>query len=277
MIRLENIYFAYRKQKQPIFKDFSLAIEPGESVLLTGINGVGKTTLLRLMAGVLFPRKGNITYSERLGKEPRSRIGFISDKINLYENMTVKQAIRFHSSAYDIADFDSKIIKNARLNDSQKIADLSRGQKLVFHLSLVLAARPEILLIDEVIHAMDVVLREMFLSRLLEIIEENRVTLVMVNLNFHDIEKIPQRILLMKHNQIVLDEHLDSLKTRVKKLVTNREASGFPVLLRREYEDGFEYYIYPFEEHLVSGVRGKIVDLNLHDIIKAFIGGEYAL
>jgi ABC-2 type transport system ATP-binding protein len=85
-------------QKKPIFKDFSLHIGPGESVLVTGINGVGKTTLLRLMSGVLFPRAGRVIYSESLGKEPRAKIGFISDKINLYENLTMEQAIRFHSS-----------------------------------------------------------------------------------------------------------------------------------------------------------------------------------
>ena len=275
MIRLDSICFGYKKK--PIFKDFSLHIGPGESVLITGINGVGKTTLLRLMSGVLFPRSGRIIYADSLGKEPRAKIGFISDKTNLYENLTLEQAIRFHSSVYGIANFDSTLIRHARLDTNQKIASLSRGQKLIFHLNLILAARPEILLVDEVIHNLDVVLREMFLTRLLEIMEENQITLVMVNLNFHDIEKIPQRVLLLKDNRIALDEPLDVLKARVKKLATARELKGLPVLFRREFEDGFEYYIYPFEEHLLSGIRGKIIDLNLHDIIKALIGGEYAL
>ncbi|MCK4836543.1 MAG: ATP-binding cassette domain-containing protein [Candidatus Aminicenantes bacterium] len=274
MIRIENIRFAYKKQ--PVFKDFSLHIKPGESILITGINGIGKTTLLRLMAGVLLPQKGIILYSDKMGSDPRSKIGFISDKMNLYEHMSLQEAIRYHCSVYDIKSIDMEMMENARLRSEQKIVELSRGQKLVFHLSLILAARPEILLIDEVIHSMDVYLRDLFLNRLLEMIEKNRVTLVLVNLNFHDIEKIPQRILLLKDNQIAVDEPIDSLKARVKKLITDHEISGLPVLLHREYQDGHEYFIYPFKEELGIKTPGKLVDLNLHDIIKAFIGGEYA-
>jgi len=274
MIKLEHIHFAYKKQ--PVFRDFNLSIEPGESVLITGINGIGKTTLLRLMAGVLLPQQGRITYSEKLGPDPRSKIGYISDKINLYENMSLQEAIRYHSRVYDIRNFDTEMIDKAKLKTGQKIAELSRGQKLVFHLSLILATRPEMLLIDEVIHSMDVYLRDVFLNRLLKMIEENRVTLVLVNLNFHDIEKIPQRILLLKDNRIAVDEPMESLKSRIKKVVSDREISGLPVLTHKQHEDGHEYYIYPFEKDMVPGTSAKITDLNLHDIIKAFIGGEYA-
>ena len=82
MINLKNISFAYGKNR--IFENFNLQIRPGEAVLITGVNGTGKTTLLRLMAGVLFPRKGRVEYNESLGSNPRGKIGFISDSMNLY-------------------------------------------------------------------------------------------------------------------------------------------------------------------------------------------------
>lgn len=274
MIRLDHVDFSYGKHL--IFGDFSLEIRERESVLITGINGIGKTTLLRLMAGVLLPGKGHVTYSKALGPSPRSKIGFISDKMNLYENMRLKDALRYHSSVYGFSDVDSELMTEARLNTGKKIRELSRGQKLVFHLSLILGARPEILLIDEVIHSMDVYLRDLFLNRLLKMIEENRITLVFVNLNFHDIEKIPQRILLLKDNQIALDEPMDSLKTRVKRIFSREEIPGLPVLFHRKHEDGHEYYVYPCEKDQIPGLAANISDLNLHDIIKAFIGGEYA-
>ena len=66
------------------------------------------------------------------------------------------------------------------------------------------------------------------------------------------------------------------VKTKVKKLTTQRELPGLPVLFHRQFEDGHEYYVYPFEEKLVKDSKVKLDDLNLHDIIKAFIGGEYA-
>lgn len=275
MISIKNMNFGYRKQV--IFKDFNFKIGEGETVLITGINGTGKTTLLRLMAGVLFPQKGTVSYSPKLGDNPRAKIGFISDQMNLYTNMTLSSAIDYHSSVYNIprGDFDMGLIEKTKLQLDKRIRELSAGQKLIFHLSLLLSAKPEILLIDEVIHSIDAFLREIFLNRLLELIEERSITLVLVNLNYHDIEKIPQRVVLLKDGRIAVDESIESLKNKVKKVISTEEVTGVPVLYSRHYSDAGEYYIYPFEEEFREKIKGNVADLNLTDIVKAFIGGEY--
>jgi len=273
MIRINNVFFAYKKN--PIFKNFSLEINEGEATMITGINGSGKTTLMRLISGVLFPQKGSIEFSEKLGKNPRSKIGFISDQVNLYENMTLQDAIEFHSAVYNIEKFDPGIINKAKLKLNQKIGQLSAGQKLIFHLGLIMAAEPEVLLIDEIMHSMDVYLRETFLDHLLELIEEKQITLVLVNLNYHDIEKIPQRIILLQNNQVSVDEHLDTLKNKVKKVISREEVTKLPILFHQQYADCHEYFIYPYEKGMGEKIGEKVVDLNLNDIIKAFIGGEY--
>lgn len=275
MINIKNLHFGYRKQ--PVFTDFNFEIEEGETVLITGINGTGKTTLLRLMAGVLFPQKGTVAYSPKLGDNPRAKIGFISDQVNLYTDMTLSSAIDFHSSVYNIprGDFDMELIEKTKLKLDKRIRELSAGQKLIFHLSLLLSAKPEILLIDEVIHSIDAYLRELFLNRLLELIEERGITLVLVNLNYHDIERIPQRVVLLKDGRIEVDESIDSLKSKVKKVISTEEITGIPVLYSRQFSDAGEYYIYPFEDDFREKIKGQVTDLNLTDIIKAFIGGEY--
>ncbi len=275
MISIKNMNFGYRKQS--IFKDFNFEIEEGETVLITGINGTGKTTLLRLMAGVLFPQGGTVTYSSKLGDNPREKIGFISDQMNLYTDMTLSAAIAYHSSVYNIpqGDFDMGLIEKTKLKMDKRIRELSAGQKLIFHLSLLLSAKPEILLIDEVIHSIDAYLRELFLDRLLELIEERHITLVLVNLNYHDIEKIPQRVVLLNDGRIEVDEPIESLKSKVKKVISTEEITDIPVLYSRRYSDTNEYYIYPFEESFKEKITGNVTDLNLTDIVKAFIGGEY--
>lgn len=273
MIRLNNISFAYKKN--PVFENFSLEINEGEATMITGINGSGKTTLLRLLAGVLFPEKGKIEYGQKMGENPRSKIGFISDQMNLYENMTLQDAIRFHSAVYNIKKFDPGIINKAKLNLNQKIGQLSAGQKLIFHLGLIMAAKPDVLLIDEIMHSMDVYLRETFLNHLLELIEEKQITLILVNLNYHDIEKIPQRVILMQNNMVSVDEQLDTLKSKVKKVVTTKEVSQLPILFHQQHADCHEYFVYPYEDGMGDKIGGKVIDLNLNDIIKAFIGGEY--
>ena len=263
--------------KQSIFRDFDFEIREGETTLITGINGTGKTTLLRLMAGVLFPFKGSITYSPKLGNIPRSKIGFISDRMNLYSTMTLSAAIDFHSSVYNIpaADFDKRLLEKMKLNPGKRISELSVGERMIFHLSLLLSTKPEILLIDEIIHSIDAYLREFFLNRLLEEIEERNITLVLVNLNYHDIEGIIQRVVLLKNGSIAVDESVDSLKGKVKKIVSTKAVEGIPILYKREFTDTIEYYAYPFEDRFRKSIKGDIIDLNLNDIIKAFIGGEY--
>jgi ABC-type multidrug transport system ATPase subunit len=87
MIKIKNLTFGYGSRRdQPIFKSFNLEVQKGETVLITGINGTGKTTLLRLMAGALLPQSGTIEYAQELGEDPRAKIGFISDQMNLYED-----------------------------------------------------------------------------------------------------------------------------------------------------------------------------------------------
>jgi ABC-2 type transport system ATP-binding protein len=276
MIKIKNMTFGYGGGKKPLFRSFNLEIQKGETVLITGINGTGKTTLLRLLAGVLFPQGGSLEFSPQLGKDPQARIGFISDQVRLYEGMTLSSAIRYHSSVYSISRFDMSLIDKTRLALDKKIKDLSMGQRLIFHLSLVLSAQPEFLLIDEVIHSIDVYLREIFLTGLLELMAQRQVTVVMVNLNFHDIEKIPQRVILLHGGEIAVDEPIEVLKQKVKKVITGNElAAEFPILFSTTYGDTYEYYLYPFEDRFREVLEGKILDLNLNDIIKAFIGGEY--
>jgi ABC-type multidrug transport system ATPase subunit len=276
MIKIKNLTFGYGRGKRPLFQSFNLEIQQGETVLITGINGAGKTTLLRLLAGVLLPRSGSLEFSPQLGKDPRARIGFISDKVRLYEDMTLAAAIRYHSSIYSVSRFDRSLLDKTRLTLDKKIKNLSAGQRLIFHLSLILSAQPDILLIDEVIHSIDAYLREMFLNSLLELMAQRQVTVIMVNLNFHDIEKIPQRVILLRDGEIAVDESIEQLKQKVKKVVTANElTAGVPILFSTVYGDTYEYYVYPFEDRFREVLEGEIRDLNLNDIIKAFIGGQY--
>lgn len=281
MITIKNMSFGYGKD--PIFKSFDLEIGKGETVLITGINGTGKTTLLRLMAGTLLPKEGSVQYASELGDQPQKKIGFISDQMNLYNDMSLEEAVAFHGSLYGFTRFDGSLVEKLKLPMTRKLRDMSVGQRVLVHLSLILSAQPEVILIDEVIHNIDAYLRQLFLQTLMELMAQRHVTVVMVHLNFHDIERIPQRVILLKDGAIHVDEPIDDLKQKVKKVMSPEELTGndIPVLLSGRYLDQHEYYIYPFDETLhrekllSAGSKTIIHDLNLNDIISAFIGGEY--
>lgn len=274
MIEIKDLSFSYGKNK--VYKNFNLLIPEGQTCLITGINGVGKSTLLRLIAGVLRPDEGTISFKKILSDDPRRKIGFISDSLSLYENLTVHQAIGFHRSVYHLASFDDSLIRHTKIGDDQKIKELSIGQRTILHLSLILSNEPEILLIDEIIHSIDAYLRRIFLEQLVQLMTERNITVVMVNLNFHDIEHLVERVILLKGGEMVVDEEIEILKSRVKKIVGVKPPENLNILSKIDFSDHSEYYVYPFEETISSTKATEVMDLNLTEIVSAFIGGEYA-
>jgi ABC-2 type transport system ATP-binding protein len=273
MVTIRNLFFNYGKAK--IFSDFNLEIEAGKVTLITGINGVGKSTLLRLIAGVLKPAKGEILFDETMAADPRRHMGFISDTVSLYESLKVSQAINFHKSVYKIVDFDDSLLKRTKVRHDQKIKELSVGQRVIFHLTLILSTHPKLLLIDEIIHSIDVYLRGVFLKELIRLMSEKNVTVVFVNLNFRDIENIVDRVILLKDGKIAVDEEINALKSKVKKVLSDTPPQALPVLFQVDYADHAEYYIYPFKKEYKEKVNGDVVDLDLTAVVNAFIGGEY--
>ena len=260
--------------KKTVLNDIQVQLQKGESVVITGRNGSGKSTFLRCLAEVILPDQGSVEYSPEISRE---KIGFISDQISLFENFTVKQGIDFHSSVFRITDFDPTLINELKLNLNQKIKTLSAGERTLYHLSLILSQKPQILLVDEIIHVIDPFLREKFLEAIIDLISQLQTTVIMVNHTFSEIEKIPERVLLMENGQFIMDEKSEALGTKIKKIVSEKKIpEEIPCIFRKESSFYQEYFIYPFKEELRKKFPHDYKDLSLTEIIKAFIGDQYA-
>ncbi len=272
IVEVENLSLKIGRKK--ILDKIQLRLQKGEAVVIAGRNGSGKTTFLKCLANIIFPDEGAITYSEKVSKE---KVGFISDQVSLLENYSLKQGINFHKDVYQIKNFDDTLLRELNLNLNQKIKHLSAGERILFHLSLILAQKPEILLVDEIIHAIDPYLREQFLEAVIDLLESNQTTLVMVNHTFSEIEKIPERVLIMEKGRFIVDEKSETLGERLKKVISETEISEeAPCIFKRELSHFREYYIYPYSEELREKFPYDYKDVNLNEIIKAFIGGQYA-
>jgi len=259
--------------RKTILDDIRIQFKKNESVVIAGRNGSGKSTFLRCLANVIFPDRGSIVYNKGTTKE---KIGFISDQISLFENLTVEQGIRFHSSVFHIEDFDYTLINDLKFDLNQKIKNLSAGEKTLYHLSLLLSQKPEILLIDEIIHTIDPYLREKFLEAVIELIDRYQTTVIMINHTFSEIEKIPERVLVMEKGQFILDEKCETLGEKIKSVVSEKEIpEEIPYILKRESSFQKEYFIYPFKEEFRKAFPHEYKELSLNDIIKAFVGGQY--
>jgi ABC-2 type transport system ATP-binding protein len=271
MIKIKDLDVRFGRKR--VLNDINVDFGKGEFVVIAGNNGVGKSTFLRTLMGIITPVKGEVNYNEGISKK---KIGFISDKFSFFDDFTVNQGIDFHCRVYGIEQFDDKLLRHLDLDRKQKIKTLSVGERVLFLFSIIMAQEPVFILVDEIIHAMDPYLRELFLEYLLEAIDRFNATVITVNHSFSEIETIPNRVLIMENGRFILDEATETLKQKIKKVETNVDIPGdIPVLYKKEVLHYKEYYVYPFSEELKKNYDYQFQDLNLTEIIKSFIGGYY--
>jgi ABC-2 type transport system ATP-binding protein len=260
--------------RKKVLNHIDLRFEKGEAVLIAGNNGSGKSSLLRCIAGVYFPDSGTIRFGDSVTKR---KIGFISDKMSLFEHFTLRQGIDFHCDVFGIEKFDDSLPRQLNIRMDQRIRDLSSGERALYHLSLVMSQKPEILLVDEIIHTIDPYLRELFLEGLIEMMDSLNTTVIMINHTFSEMGRIPERVLILENGTFILDEKTEELARKMKKIVSEKELdSDIPVIFKKESAVYNEYYVYPFTDELEAAHAYEFQDIDLSETIKSFIGGYYA-
>ncbi|MCP4217011.1 MAG: ABC transporter ATP-binding protein, partial [bacterium] len=277
MIEIKNLSFKYGRKS--VIKNIDADIRKGDFILLAGNNGAGKSTLLKCLAGVLSPHSGGIKLKDSLTKK---EMGFISQELSFYENFSLANAVHFHNDVYGGGDsFDNSLAKELGLKMDSRVKNLSVGERTLFLFSLVLMQKPKCLLLDEIIHAIDPYLRELFLEKLLEMIDVHGTTVIAVNHTFAEIERIPDRVMIMEDGKITLNEETETLRTKVKKIELGPGQTGddipgdLPLVFKKESQYLKEYFVYPFEESMRDSGRFDFRDMELSEIMKSFIGGYY--
>ncbi|MCK5063678.1 MAG: ATP-binding cassette domain-containing protein [Candidatus Fermentibacteraceae bacterium] len=275
MIRLSNLSFAYGSKK--VLEDFSLELSAGETVMITGPNGVGKSTILRLLAGVLIPVSGDIDHGLPEGIDPRLKTAFLPDSLSIYRSMTPTQAAEYHAGIYNTEPSDLELALKAGIDVNSIISDLSVGQRVLVHLSLILSTDPELILIDEVLHSVDPYLRDIVFRQLIAVMEKRNPTVVMVNLNFHEIEHLADRVVFLGRDGIRLDESVDDLKAKTRRVIAEEISPEHPILLTESVMGSKQHIVYPFDERVGSTDFESIQEMDLTEIMTAFMGGEYGV
>lgn len=273
MIEVKNLSFRFNKKT--VLENINLRFGEGEFILVAGNNGAGKSTFLRCLTGVLSPLSGSVHYKEGLSKK---HIGFIPDGLGFFEDLTLKKAINFHTRVFRTEGFDDSLLKELEPDLNSKVKTLSVGERTLFLFSLIMMQKPRVLLLDEILHAVDAYLRDIFLDRLLDMIAQYNTTVIAVNHTFTEIEKIPDRVLVMENGGFIVDEKTDALREKVKKVELQPNETvpdHLPVLFKKETPYVKEYYVYPFEEEMRTRFDVPFTDMNLGDILKSFIGGYY--
>lgn len=200
MIKFTNLSFSYGKNI--VFENFNLELPDQNIVSILGHNGAGKTTLVKLIAGVLLPNIGEIENNY----DPKEIFVF-SNKGNLYENMSLKENIKFLKLLKGIADNDQFVNDSLshyltrfkmKKHYNKKISELSSGLRTRAILISGLIFEPELLLLDEPTNTVDPYTRQL-LSEIINELCESKKKIIIVT---HDLEFCYE----LSETNIIIDE-----------------------------------------------------------------------
>jgi ABC-2 type transport system ATP-binding protein len=189
--------------------DCTLSIPAGNIVGLVGPNGAGKTTLLHLAVGLLAPTSGTI---EVLGGRPASgparlaKVGFVAQDSPVYVGFTVTDHLRF--GAHMNPGWDAALARDRvhalGLDPRQRAGKLSGGQRAQLALTLALAKRPELLILDEPIASLDPLARSEFLRGLADYTAARQISVVMSSHLVSDLERICDYLIVLVASRVQL-------------------------------------------------------------------------
>jgi ABC-2 type transport system ATP-binding protein len=187
-------------------RDCTLTIPAGRVVGLVGPNGAGKTTLLHLAVGLLAPTSGTI---EVLGRRPTGPakpgpVGFVAQDTPVYATLPVAGHLRFGAwlnSSWD-GELARRRIEQLGLDPGQRAGSLSGGQRAQLALTLAIAKRPGLLLLDEPVASLDPLARREFLQDLMQVVAEHEVSVVLSSHLIADLERVCDYLVVLVASRV---------------------------------------------------------------------------
>ncbi len=189
--------------------DIDLQLEKGRIMGFIGPNGAGKSTTMRIIMGLIAADSGTVeVLGHRIPEqqvEAKWNIGFASEDMRLYKSATVSWHVDFMKSIYPSWDdaYAELLLKRFDIRPDQRIKGLSHGQRVKAGLLLVLARRPQILLLDEPTTGLDPVARTEVLNELVDVLADEDRAVLFSSHNTRDVEQISDQITFLDRGRII--------------------------------------------------------------------------
>ncbi|MGH3186155.1 MAG: ABC transporter ATP-binding protein [Streptosporangiaceae bacterium] len=214
--------------------DCTLEIPPGHVVGLVGPNGAGKTTLLKIACGMLAPTTGRI---EVLGEPPAAgpaqlaRVGYVAQETPTYAHLSVADHLKLGAKMNP--RWDAKLaqarIGQLDLDPKQRAGKLSGGQRAQLALTVAVAKRPDLLILDEPVASLDPLARRSFLRDLTESATVRNTSVILSSHLVSDLERVCDYLVVLVSSRVQLAGETEVLLARHYRLVcTRRTETGLP-------------------------------------------------
>ncbi len=204
--------------RKSVLNDISFQIEEGSIVGLLGPNGCGKTTLIKILTGLIKDHTGTVRIdNDEPGPYTKSIVAFLPDKSYLPDWMRPVDAIEYFADFY--ADFDKakaeKMVADFRLDPKQKLKTMSKGQQEKLCLILVMCRQAKLYILDEPLGGLDPASRSAILDLIMTNYAKNASVLISTHL-INDVEKIFNRVLMINDGKLIVNAHVDEIREKGK-------------------------------------------------------------
>ncbi|KAF1305519.1 ABC transporter ATP-binding protein [Candidatus Enterococcus willemsii] len=212
MIDVKDV--SYKKRGKTILDNISFQLTGGKIVALLGENGAGKTSILRILAGLARGWKGHITIDDQaIGAKTKENVALLISLQDFPREMTIRQVMTFYQRFY--ADFDSKKVQELmafmELDSTSKLKTLSRGQMEKAALAMTLARNAKVFLLDEPLSGIDLLSREKIIQSLLRWFNEEAI-LLMTTHQMNEIENIVDEVIIIADHKIAIHSGIEELR-----------------------------------------------------------------
>lgn len=277
---IEAVDLGKRYGRRWALQDCSLTIPAGRVVGLVGANGAGKTTLLHLVVGLLLPSAGKVSVlggGAGDGPDQLARVGFLAQDAPMYATLTVGDHLRLGQElnrGWDDAAAWRRI-DDLGLDASQRAGQLSGGQRAQLALTLAVAKRPELLILDEPVAGLDPLARREFLALLMASVAEHQLTVVLSSHLISDIERVCDHLVVLAESRVQLAGDLQELLAAHRILTgPRRDVDDLPADV-----DVIEASHTERQTTLVVRTSAPVIDpawtvseLGLEDLVLAYLG-----
>ena len=216
--------------KKEVLNNVNITIPRGKIVGLLGKNGMGKSTLIKIINDLLTQTSGKVLINgEPVGVASKKIIAYLPERTYLDKSMTVEKVIQYFEDFYDNFDGNKarSLLKDLDLDISQKLSNMSKGMQEKVQLVLVMSRKADLYILDEPLGGVDPATRDYILDTILTNFNEGASVIISTHL-ISDIEKILDEVIFIENGKIVLQASSDELR--------KKENSSIDEIFRRMFK-----------------------------------------
>ena len=271
-------------------RNINFEVEKGEIIAFIGPNGAGKSTTIKMLTGILYPDKGNISVLGIDPKKERKKLAYqigtvFGQKEQLWTHLTPYDNFKFFGAIYDIPEeiVNKKIDELKELFELEEfintpVRNLSLGQRIRCEIVASLIHNPKVLFLDEPTIGLDPIVKENIRTLIRRMNKEYKTTIFLTSHDVGDIEKLCKRVIIINNGQIVLDDSMENLKyhylnkkiveAKMKEKVNLDDEEGITILKDKGYNLKIE--VDTTKRTVTDAIKllnpDNIIDINISNI-----------